>query len=142
MGLSLFSKCSATCDCYRHASDGPKFRGYGTLRSSFETQMGPDLPAPIYEPNVLPANPNPRNFEIIAVATIGRHLVAKIKYPDATNYEGEKILLYLDTQLSAFYAAEALDPHFCEGDHLKPFARFEPTIDGWSAAVQLATLKV
>ena len=62
--------------------------------------------------------------------------------PDATNYEGEKILLYLDTQLSAFYAAEALDPHFCEGDHLKPFARFEPTIDGWSAAVQLATLKV
>jgi hypothetical protein len=64
-------------------------------------------------------------------------LVAQVTYPDAG---GRKIMLYNATY-AELYAAKFLDPHFCDDkSHLSPFARFEPTDDGWTAAVQLCTL--
>lgn len=85
-------------------------------------------------------NPDPFNYRIIRV----QHwegspwIVAEVVYPDATNYEGRKVMIYRTT-VENLQAQNRLDPHFCEHrEHLSPFARFEPTEAGWSAAVFLA----
>ena len=38
------------------------------------------------ESTVAAPNPNPLNFEIIRIEQVGEHVVAKIKYPDCTNF--------------------------------------------------------
>jgi hypothetical protein len=52
-----------------------------------------------------------------------------INYPDAKNYNGDKILVYKN-KLTQILSITALDPHFLE-DGISPIARFEPTIRGW-----------
>ena len=85
-------------------------------------------------------NLNPANFRILEMYEVGDHLVARIKYPDCINYEGEKVLLYLNCGFAQLEGNFYLDPHFCKGDHLSPFARFEPTKEGWKAAILLASM--
>lgn len=71
---------------------------------------------------------------------IGDYLIAEILYPDAKNYEGKKILIYksnkytMDNLYKKLISGKYLDPHFCEGDHLSPVARFVPTEEGWEMA--------
>src|SRR5262245_35821448 len=83
----------------------------------------------------IPGNPDPKNFSILRTRIIGTFLIAKISYPDCKNYEGKKILVFSDTRRSELLKAKSLDPHFCEGEHLSPIARFEPTKKGWEMAV-------
>ena len=53
-----------------------------------------------------------------------------IKYPEATNFEGVKILV-----IKGEYQTEALsDPHFCENSPNYLIARFRPTEEGWALA--------
>ena len=86
---------------------------------------------------IVQGNPNPRHFEILQVQEVGRHAVAKIRYPDCANYEGMKILVFLDTNAKAIANADFIDPHFTDLDVLKPVARFEPTEIGWVMACDL-----
>ena len=79
-------------------------------------------------------NPNPANFELQKVVQVGAHLVAEVRYPDATNYEGVKVMVYLHLSASQLYQATSLDPHFQEAGggmgrtkSPAPFARFSPT---------------
>jgi len=58
--------------------------------------------------------------------------VAKVKYWNATNYEGVKILVYQGA------LPARLDPHFCD-KHKSPIARFEPTERGWMMAAAFAS---
>jgi hypothetical protein len=101
----------------------------------------------VCKPQPLP-NPNPRNFVIRRSLQIGRNwLLVEVNYPDCTNYEGNKILLYRgidrDVTLTALIAQGSLDPHFSNNpDFFSPFARFEPTDDGWNMAKELARWKV
>jgi hypothetical protein len=79
--------------------------------------------------------PNPKNFKILNTTHRPRGQVLVVEYPDCTNYEGRKVLVYktsdfLDTK-------KELDPHFQKGK-LSPFARFEPTPAGIAAAIKLA----
>jgi len=87
-------------------------------------------------------NPKPDNFAVVNALQVGQNCVALIRYPDAKNYEGQKIMLYLATQEMAIRGAKRLDPHFCDRPHQEPvpFARFAPTAQGWHAAVHLAAL--
>lgn len=80
-------------------------------------------------------NPNPENFTILDEFITSMGVAAKIKYPDCANYEGTKILVFWKCSLEQWQAHKKgpIDPHFCEG-HLSPFARFEPTKEGWQAA--------
>jgi len=81
-------------------------------------------------------SPDPTKFEILETYEHWGWCIARVRYTEATNYEGEKILMfnapekYVRTQTK-------LDPHFCEEDHLSPFARFEPTKHGWKMAKYL-----
>lgn len=84
------------------------------------------------------SNPDPRNFSIERAVQINDWCVVEVHYPDATNYEGRKIMVYRTT-IEFLRSQHFLDPHFCDGpEHISPFARFEPTNSGWIAAVVLA----
>jgi len=84
----------------------------------------------------LPPNPDPYNFRVIMEKAVGTYLVAWILYPDATNYEGLKIVLLKDTK--TLKNEKSIDPHFFEGGNL--VARFVPDQDGWDLAIQVAGL--
>jgi len=84
-------------------------------------------------------NPDPNNYKILQGHQIGDFLVLKIRYPDCTNYEGIKILLYKDVDIKTLLKQRKIDPHFSENTHYKsPLARFEPTEYGWRCAIRMA----
>lgn len=82
-------------------------------------------------------NPNPKNYKIIKAEEVNGNLVIMINYPDCTNYEGNKILVYRHTRLTTIVNMVDIDPHFSE-NKLGPIARFEPTQLGWIMAIRLA----
>jgi hypothetical protein len=68
------------------------------------------------------------------------YLLVKVKYPDATNFDGIKVMLYqgfahVDDLLNA--TNNELDPHFSEHG-ISPIARFPPTDAGWRRALRFA----
>lgn len=79
-------------------------------------------------------NPDPRYFKVLAQQAIGPHLILIVKYPNCANYEGEKILVFLNTDFKVLDKQGFIDPHFSDKKGIYPFARFEPTEDGWKAA--------
>lgn len=81
-----------------------------------------------------PQNPDPRNFVIRKVEQHGSFLIAEILYPDCTNFEGKKILVFKKISERQLRSLKVLDPHFCDGGHLSPIARFVPTTAGWRYA--------
>ena len=92
-----------------------------------------DCPAP-----ELP-KPNPRNYRIHEIEILGDYMILLVRYPDCTNYEGVKVLVYKGVSLQQIVDQEKLDPHFCEGGgHPSPVARFEPTKRGMEMAVRFA----
>jgi hypothetical protein len=88
-----------------------------------------------------PPNPDPGNWKVKDSQQVGYWLVVKIQYPDCTNYEGNKILVYKGINIRGLRALRRIDPHFSDNkEKLAPFARFEPTGMGWQAAIQLARI--
>jgi len=84
-------------------------------------------------------NPNPLNFYIMSLLQIGNNVVAQIKYPDADNYEGIKVLLFTNVKVDQIQKLTSIDPHFTDNKScIAPFARFEPTANGLNAAKFLA----
>lgn len=93
-----------------------------------------------YTPQPAP-NPNPRNYKITYVEKIGSYLIVKLKYPDCTNYEGNKILLYKDVTIEKLINQGEIDPHFFEDAKVaSPVARFVPTKEGLTMAQKLSRL--
>lgn len=68
----------------------------------------------------------------------GLAVVAEINYPDCTNYEGNKIIVFLGKPPSCITHAAHIDPHFSPGSGV--FARFEPTENGWYYACECAKM--
>lgn len=82
-----------------------------------------------------PGNPNPSNWKLLDSVKIGKALIVKIQYPDATNYEGIKILVFYDVRIETLLNQKQIDPHFSESPVWKsPIARFVPTPTGWKMA--------
>jgi hypothetical protein len=81
-------------------------------------------------------NPNPRNFKITDITSVGKYVIAKVHYPDCTNFEGNKILVFYNTTVGEVMRQGVLDPHFCEERHLSPIARFVPTPEGLVMAMK------
>lgn len=82
-------------------------------------------------------NPNPKNFKIIKMIELPNYTYVEAFYPDAKNYEGNKVMVYAGRKAEAILNAKELDPHF-EKNGLFPIARFEPTEIGKLLAMQLA----
>ena len=81
-----------------------------------------------------PRNPDPSSFEVLALEQIEDFLVVRMRYPNCTNYEGEKILVYEGVKARDFLARDTVDPHFQEEAAQLLIARFFPTERGWQYA--------
>ena len=111
-------------------------------RSSYDDELLPPIsktpPMPKVDLPKQPVNPNPKNYKIKRSLAYGYHLIIEIEYPDCTNYEGRKILVYKNTSIEDLINQESIDPHFSDNKNFKsPFARFEPTEYGWKSGLYL-----
>ena len=89
--------------------------------------------------NIPASNPDPVNYKVLECVQIGSNVVAIINYPDCNNYNGKKVIVYLNTTTERIKSATRLDPHFDDDSNtLSPFARFEPTELGIRAAECIA----
>ncbi len=81
-------------------------------------------------------NPRPDNYKIIRHQKLKSFLVIEIQYLDCINYEGRKILVF-KCELEDLLKQKLIDPHFSDNKNfISPIARFEPTEEGWSCAIQ------
>ena len=84
-------------------------------------------------------NPDPFNWILEKSEKIGDYLIVLVVYPDCTNYEGRKIMLYEGATVKDLRSQRSLDPHFSSNkEYFTPIARFEPTEFGWEMATKLA----
>ncbi len=77
-------------------------------------------------------NPNPINWRLVDKYEFKNGSVLIVHYPDCTNFEGKKIMVYS----GKYREKEELDPHFQESGG--PIARFRPDFDGLKMAINLA----
>jgi nitroreductase len=84
-------------------------------------------------------NPDPREWQIIRHEQIGKILIVAIRYPNCTNYEGLKFLVYKDTDIHRLRQQLLIDPHFSDNPkYCSPLARFQPDAFGWNCAILFA----
>jgi hypothetical protein len=87
---------------------------------------------------VEPPNPDPHNYKFIRVEERDGFVLVELHYPDCTNYEGRKILLFTGVRLIDLVNQNYLDPHFFKAkDVASPIARFVPTEEGWQMGLAL-----
>lgn len=121
MGMNMICRSSSSFD---------NNRGYSSILDSGGTCAPKNK---IIEPKL--PNPDPANWVFVKGHETQFGSVLMIRYPDCTNYEGKKILVFLDASIAKVRKQRLVDPHFSNNkDYLSPFARFEPTDAGWKAA--------
>ena len=92
---------------------------------------------------VVSRNPNPLHFEILQLKKIGRFVIVMIRYPDCSNYEGKKILVFENVRINTIKSLKYIDPHFCNCvKHPSPVARFKPDQSGFRYAVDFCQYAV
>lgn len=87
----------------------------------------PSAPAP---------NPNPGRWTLLEVYEYTNAYVLMVRYHDATNFEGVKVMIYKG-KFRGLKKKDKLDPHFSE-DNNSPIARFRPDVEGVKLAKELA----
>lgn len=129
---------------------GARIRGVGTHRASQPSgqwldDYGNPAPSPnatyevqaAYKAAAKPpeGNPNPDNYKVVKAKELHGYLILQLNYPDCTNYEGNKILVFQGVTLIDLVNQRKIDPHFFKHSLYKsPIARFEPTDIGWAMA--------
>ena len=128
-------------------------RRYGPAVRRTSYPSGPWVDAagrPCHSPNTVEephkkveksTNPDPNNYIVEEAVQVQKWLVVRLHYPDCTNYEGRKILVFKDLSAIDLLKQKFIDPHFYESDKLaSPIARFVPTDEGWTMALRLANM--
>ena len=103
--------------------------------------------------------PDSKNYDIEAVEKIGSHLVLKVSYPNCKKcaYEGNKVMVFLNTTELDVLRWKEIDPHFRpqkeEGTQYvkgalkdpkkapSPAARFPASDEGWKDAIEYTRTK-
>lgn len=88
-----------------------------------------------YTPNAPAPNPDPKRWALLDVVEFPHAHVLKVRYYDATNFEGVKVMVYEGEYPG--YVKGSLDPHFAESG-ASPIARFRPDERGWQLACLFA----
>jgi hypothetical protein len=132
MGIGPFKISKSTFDTPRYAGSSPQ-RVEVVVRHEHENIRNP--------------NPNPKRYTIKRsrrfgkASGLGNYLVIEINYPDCTNYEGNKILVFEDTTLIELSRQGGIDPHFSNNLKYKsPIGRFVPTKEGLTNAKMFAMM--
>lgn len=102
----------------------------GTFKKNCQSGTGSSINNPA---------PNPKNFQILKYEKINNFLIVEIKYPDATNFEGIKLLVFKDFNISELFLLKEIDPHFSDSLDA-PVSRFKPTKSGWALARAMCQL--
>jgi hypothetical protein len=89
-----------------------------------------------YSYNSPAPNPDPKRWKLLDTWFYNNAYVLKVKYLDATNFEGVKIMVYKG-KFPGYKNITSLDPHFTDDD-LSPIARFRPDKEGIAMANNLA----
>lgn len=83
-------------------------------------------------------NPDPNKYSIKRVQKHGDFLIIRVNYPDCTNFEGNKIMVYKGCTIVDLVEQGTIDPHFSQNpDFFSPIARFKPDEEGWKLAEAL-----
>lgn len=77
-------------------------------------------------------------FKIMATHQEGKNIAVLIKYPDNTNYNGNKIVIFKNKTKEQVLKMKEIDPHFLPDNNI--IARFEPTNEGWSMAIKFLNM--
>jgi hypothetical protein len=86
-------------------------------------------------------NPDPSNYKIEKSHQRGTYLAVWIYYPNCTNFEGRKILVFRDVTLKQLLAQKLIDPHFSDSKQFHhPIARFIPNHEGWLMALAVCKM--
>lgn len=86
-----------------------------------------------YTSNAPAPNPDPSRWRLLDVKQFANAHVLTVKYLDATNFEGVKVMVFR----GKYAPRTKLDPHFSvEAD--SPIARFRPDAEGIEMAINLA----
>jgi hypothetical protein len=75
------------------------------------------------------SNPDPSLFKILKEELVNGYLILLVEYPNCTNFEGKKLMVYKGFNSSAALLKlnrGKLDPHFANSKGA-PIARFSPT---------------
>jgi hypothetical protein len=72
-----------------------------------------------------PNDPDPELFKICEIEQRGDFVIAKIRYPNCTNFDGLKVLVWRNRTVEEIKKMVLIDPHFLEED-LSLIARFMP----------------
>lgn len=109
-----------------------------------------DPPSYSYDAN----KPDKARFEIEDAQPVGAHIVLKVKYPNCAScaYEGNKVMVFLNTTALQVMKWREIDPHFRAEDGRaaavnigraapSPAARFPASKEGWQDAIEYATRK-
>lgn len=84
-------------------------------------------------------SPNPWKFTIHEIWQYKHATVAIIDYPNCTNFEGSKVIVFRGQQRDALLKAEQIDPHFYQkSTTLSIIARFRPDAKHVDLARQFA----
>jgi hypothetical protein len=128
MGISILGKSSA----------GPRRASYPSGPWIDEHGKPCKSPNESSSPKNGPPNPDPHNYKFIRVQETAGFLLVQLNYPDCTNYEGNKILLFKGVTLVELINQKYIDPHFFQSKEVRsPVARFVPTDEGWNMALSL-----
>lgn len=89
--------------------------------------------------------PSPKDYEILDVVHVDRHLIVKAKYPSC-NKNCDKVMVFLNTTPLDALKWKAIDPHFGSRDKSpnaapSPAARFPATDTGWKDAIAYCKMK-
>jgi hypothetical protein len=84
-----------------------------------------------------PTDPNPSKFKILKVwyNANKKRVLAKIKYPNCTNFEGIKLVLFKNMTPKKLRESKLIDPHFFANNNV--IARFRPDKDGLTFALHI-----
>lgn len=94
--------------------------------------------------------PNADKYQIMDAVRVGPHLVLNVQYPNCSkcSFEGNKILVFLNTPETSVLKWRRIDPHFSDPDEKRldhqapsPAARFPASETGWRDAIEYATRK-
>jgi len=84
-----------------------------------------------------PTDPNPCVFNVEKTEQVGVMLIALVNYPNCTNYEGNKILVFKDMTPDKLKSLSKIDPHFTDSG-VSPILRVVPSNEGWEIARKCA----
>ena len=139
MGVNVGKRSSSSLPRRAYYPSGPWINGVRPPEPS-ASETTEEKPAKPRKKRPPAGNPDPSNYLLVKAEELPGYLIVMIKYPDCTNYEGAKILVFRGVTLVQLVNQKLIDPHFfINPDFESPIARFVPTVEGWEMALKFVS---